>query len=102
MSARTRRNSPAAADPAEARARAGDPSGEVGDHSGDDRIVADISDEIFAAVQALGDMRLEMLKSKNFTEADKIRDDLAAKGIQLKDGKDKETGERVTTWEVKR
>ena len=47
-------------------------------------------------------MRLEMLKAKNFAEADKIRDDLLAKGIQLKDGKDPETGERVTTWEVKR
>ncbi len=54
------------------------------------------------AVEALVAMRLEMLKAKNFTEADKIRDDLLAKGIQLKDGKDKESGERVTTWEVKR
>jgi len=63
---------------------------------------AEVSDDLSAAVQALVDMRLEMLKSKNFAEADKIRDDLAAKGIQLKDGKDKETGERVTTWEVKR
>lgn len=62
----------------------------------------EVSDDLSAAVQALVDMRLEMLKSKNFAEADKIRDDLAAKGIQLKDGKDKETGERVTTWEVKR
>lgn len=61
-----------------------------------------VDDDLSAAVQALVDMRLEMLKSKNFAEADKIRDDLAAKGIQLKDGKDKETGERVTTWEVKR
>ncbi len=47
-------------------------------------------------------MRLEMLKAKNFAEADKIRDELLAKGIQLKDGKDAATGERVTTWEVKR
>lgn len=62
----------------------------------------EVSDDLSAAVQALVDMRLEMLKVKNFAEADKIRDDLAAKGIQLKDGKDKETGERVTTWEVKR
>ena len=46
--------------------------------------------------------RLELLKAKNFTEADKIRDTLAAEGIQLKDGKDPATGERVTTWEVKR
>ncbi|MGL3606624.1 cysteine--tRNA ligase [Rhizobium sp. G187] len=63
---------------------------------------AQVSDDLSAAVQALVDMRLEMLKAKNFAEADRIRDDLAAKGIQLKDGKDKETGERVTTWEVKR
>jgi cysteinyl-tRNA synthetase len=61
-----------------------------------------VDDDLSAAVQVLVDMRLEMLKAKNFAEADKIRDDLAAKGIQLKDGKDKETGERVTTWEVKR
>ena len=33
---------------------------------------------------------------------EKIRDELLAQGIQLKDGKDPETGERVTTWEVKR
>lgn len=60
-------------------------------------------DEAFAAaVDALVAMRLEMLKAKNFTEADKIRDELTAKGIQLKDGKDPVTGERVTTWEVKR
>ncbi|MFN3720685.1 MAG: cysteine--tRNA ligase [Rhizobium rhizophilum] len=63
---------------------------------------AEVSDDLSAAVQALVDMRLEMLKAKNFTEADRIRDELATKGIQLKDGKDKETGERVTVWEVKR
>jgi cysteinyl-tRNA synthetase len=61
-----------------------------------------VDDDLSAAVQALVDMRLEMLKAKNFAEADRIRDELAAKGIQLKDGKDKETGERITTWEVKR
>ncbi|MCJ7994868.1 cysteine--tRNA ligase [Rhizobium cremeum] len=63
---------------------------------------AEVSDDLSAAVEALVQMRLEMLKAKNFAEADKIRDDLSARGIQLKDGKDKETGERVTTWEVKR
>lgn len=63
---------------------------------------AEVSDDLSAAIDALVQMRLEMLKSKNFAEADKIRDDLLAKGIQLKDGKDKDTGERVTTWEVKR
>jgi cysteinyl-tRNA synthetase len=63
---------------------------------------AEISADLSAAVDALVQMRLEMLKAKNFAEADKIRDDLAARGIQLKDGKDKESGERMTTWEVKR
>ncbi|PYE28652.1 cysteinyl-tRNA synthetase [Rhizobium sp. PP-CC-3A-592] len=46
--------------------------------------------------------RLELLKARNFTDADRIRDELLADGIQLKDGKDPQTGERVTTWEVKR
>lgn len=46
--------------------------------------------------------RLAFLNNKNFAEADRIRDELASQGIQLKDSKDSETGERVTTWEVKR
>jgi cysteinyl-tRNA synthetase len=53
-------------------------------------------------VEAIVQMRLELLKAKNFAEADKIRDDLLAKGFQLKDGKDPATGERITTWEIKR
>lgn len=48
------------------------------------------------------DERLSYLASKNFAEADRIRDELLAQGIQLKDSKDPETGERVTTWEVVR
>ncbi|NKM25038.1 cysteine--tRNA ligase [Rhizobium laguerreae] len=62
----------------------------------------EIDEAVASAVDALVAMRLEMLKAKNFTEADKIRDELTAKGIQLKDGKDPVTGERVTTWEMKR
>ncbi len=61
-----------------------------------------IEEKVAAGVAALVEMRLELLKAKNFAEADKIRDELLAKGIQLKDGKDPATGERVTTWEVKR
>jgi cysteinyl-tRNA synthetase len=57
-----------------------------------------VASEIDARVRA----RLELLKARNFPEADKIRDTLLAEGIQLKDGKDPATGERVTTWEVKR
>ncbi|KEQ04681.1 cysteine--tRNA ligase [Pseudorhizobium pelagicum] len=63
---------------------------------------AEVEGAVASAVDALVQMRLEMLKAKNFAEADKIRNDLAAKGIQLKDGKDPATGERVTAWEVKR
>jgi len=38
---------------------------------------------------------------KDFKESDRIRDELAAMGIVLKDGKDAE-GKPVTTWEVAR
>jgi cysteinyl-tRNA synthetase len=61
-----------------------------------------VSSALAEGVEAVIQMRLEMLKTKNFAEADKIRDDLLSKGIQLKDGKDPATGERLTTWEVKR
>jgi cysteinyl-tRNA synthetase len=46
--------------------------------------------------------RLAARKAKNFAESDRIRDELVAMGIQLKDGKDPATGELVTTWEVLR
>ncbi len=62
----------------------------------------EISDALKASVDSTVQTRLELLKAKNFGEADKIRDDLLAKGIQLKDSKDLATGERVTTWEMKR
>ena len=45
--------------------------------------------------------RLAFLEQKNWSEADAIRDDLLEKGIQLKDGKDPDTGARTTTWEIK-
>ena len=55
-----------------------------------------------AAIEARVAERLAFLKAKNFAEADRVRDELAAQGVSLKDGKDKDTGERVTTWELKR
>ncbi len=45
--------------------------------------------------------RLAARRAKNFAESDRIRDELAAMGIALKDGKDAD-GNPVTTWEVKR
>ncbi|MCR5859075.1 cysteine--tRNA ligase [Mesorhizobium sp. J428] len=55
-----------------------------------------------AAVQQTVTRRLAFIAQKNWAEADRIRDELLAQGIQLKDGKDPTTGERITTWEVKR
>ena len=46
--------------------------------------------------------RLEARKAKNWAESDRIRDELAQMGIQLKDSRDPATGEIVTTWEVAR
>ncbi len=64
--------------------------------------VAEIDEAVAMEIDRRVKARLEFLKAKNFAEADKIRDTLLAEGVQLKDGKDAATGERVTTWEVKR
>ncbi len=53
-------------------------------------------------VDALIAARLEARKAKDFKASDRIRDELAAMGIALKDAKDPKTGEIVTTWEVAR
>ena len=55
-----------------------------------------------AALAGSSAERLSFIAAKNWAEADRIRDKLLAQGIQLKDGKDPATGERVTTWEAKR
>jgi cysteinyl-tRNA synthetase len=52
-------------------------------------------------VKKLVDARSKARKAKDFKEGDRIRDELAAMGITLKDSKDPETGEIVTTWEVR-
>jgi cysteinyl-tRNA synthetase len=63
----------------------------------------DVSAEVdHAVVEASIARRLAVIAEKNWAEADRIRDELLAQGIQLKDGKDPATGERITTWEVKR
>ncbi|HEV2553279.1 MAG TPA: cysteine--tRNA ligase [Bosea sp. (in: a-proteobacteria)] len=53
-------------------------------------------------VRSLIDNRLDARRAKNFAESDRIRDELAAMGIALKDGKDPASGEPTTSWEVKR
>jgi cysteinyl-tRNA synthetase len=66
--------------------------------SGDPKAIA--VDE--TAVKALMDRRVAARVRKDFTESDRIRDELAAMGVVLKDGKDPATGEPVTTWEIAR
>ncbi len=53
-------------------------------------------------VLGLINARANARANKDWAEADRIRDELDAMGIQLKDAKDSGTGELVTTWEVKR
>jgi cysteinyl-tRNA synthetase len=53
-------------------------------------------------VNSLITARLEARKAKNFAESDRIRDELLAMGIQIKDAKDPATGELTTEWEVRR
>jgi len=55
-----------------------------------------------AGVDTLIAARLAARAAKDFKESDRIRDELAAMGIALKDTKNKETGEIETTWEVAR
>ena len=54
------------------------------------------------AIEAAIALRLEAFRNKDFAEADRIRDELTAEGIQLKDSKDPATGGRLTSWELKR
>jgi len=55
-----------------------------------------------ARISSFIDARNAARAAKNFAEADRIRDELAAMGITLKDAKDPKTGELITTWEVAR
>jgi cysteinyl-tRNA synthetase len=50
-------------------------------------------------VRALIDLRAAARARKDFKESDRIRDELAAMGVVLKDGKDA-AGKPVTTWEL--
>jgi cysteinyl-tRNA synthetase len=47
-------------------------------------------------IERLVELRLAARQAKNFGEADRIRDELAAMGVVLKDSKD------GTTWEIAR
>ncbi len=55
-----------------------------------------------ALVKSLIAARNAARRAKNWTEADKLREQLAAMGIALKDSKNPVTGEIETTWEIAR
>jgi cysteinyl-tRNA synthetase len=81
------------------------PADGIGSSSGvDTPTLRNVRGEIVdvAAVTAQISARLDARRRKDFKESDRIRDELAAMGIQLKDSKDPVTGEPATTWEVKR
>jgi cysteinyl-tRNA synthetase len=59
------------------------------------------SPEIHAEVTAKLKERNAARSQKNFAESDRIRDELAALGVILKDGKDPD-GNPITTWEIAR
>ena len=61
----------------------------------------DITPQNRLAIQTWVDARIEARRTKNFAESDRLRDELVAIGIQLKDGKDAD-GNPTTAWEVKR
>ena len=61
-----------------------------------------VEDKDVSQIENLITARLDARKRKDFKESDRIRDELAAMGIALKDTKNKDTGEIETTWEVKR
>jgi cysteinyl-tRNA synthetase len=61
----------------------------------------EVNVNVTSRVDVLVSARAAARASKDWKESDRIRDELLAMGIVLKDGKDKD-GNPVTTWEVKR
>jgi cysteinyl-tRNA synthetase len=69
--------------------------------SGDFTLIRGSEKDAFKKIQQLVDARLSARIAKNFTESDRIRNELVAMGVVLKDGKDAD-GNPVTTWEIAR
>ena len=64
-------------------------------------VSAPVDADLSAKVEGLIARRLAARAAKDWAEGDRIRDEIAALGIALKDGKGAD-GQPVTTWEVKR
>ncbi len=73
-----------------------------GERSKIERVRAKTVTAAKADVDALIVARNAARAGKNFKEADRIRGELEAMGIVLKDAKDPKTGKLTTTWEVAR
>jgi cysteinyl-tRNA synthetase len=73
-----------------------------GERSRTERVRAKTATATRVEVDALIGARNAARAAKNFKEADRIRGELEAMGIVLKDAKDPKTGELTTTWEVAR
>ena len=69
--------------------------------SGDLTLVRGSGEEAVQKIRQLVDARVSARIAKDFRESDRIRDELAAMGVVLKDGKDTD-GNPVTTWEIAR
>ncbi len=52
-------------------------------------------------VEALIADRLAARRTRNFKEGDRLRDELIAMGVMIKDGKDPDTGEPTSTWDIR-
>ncbi len=57
--------------------------------------------DIEQKIKAMLSARAAARARKDFKESDRIRDELAAMGVAIKDGKDAD-GKPVTTWEIAR
>ncbi|WP_088347192.1 MULTISPECIES: cysteine--tRNA ligase [Rhodomicrobium] len=55
-----------------------------------------------AEIRALIEARIAARTEKNWAEADRIRDELVAMGVVIKDAKNPKTGEIETSWEIAR
>ena len=71
------------------------------DEDGAITLIKGDSASIEDTVNQLVSQRAAARAAKNWAESDRIRDELAAMGIVLKDGKDAD-GKPVTTWEIAR
>ena len=65
-------------------------------------VMSGLDPDLKEKVDSLIAARLDARRNKNFAESDRIRDELVAMNIELKDSKNPATGELETKWEVKR